>query len=90
MLGTIKRDLQSIVKEKCKHLSADSQRSYCSNSLMSCLLMAFEMAGKTKPVSYHQGREYLTITKLSQYKNKTKHTKYPHQVERLHKLVVLK
>jgi hypothetical protein len=26
------------------------------------------MAGKTKPVFSHQGREYLTITKLSQYK----------------------
>jgi hypothetical protein len=51
------------------------------------------MAGKTKPVSYHQGREYLTITKLFQYKkNKNTHThiKYPHQVERLHKLGVLK
>jgi hypothetical protein len=46
---------------------------------------------KTKPVSYHQGREYLTITKLSQYiKNKTKYTKYPHQVERSRKLGVLK
>ncbi len=41
MLGTIKKaDLQSIVKDKRKHLSADRQRSYCSNSLMSCLLMA--------------------------------------------------
>ncbi len=30
MLGTIKKaDLQSIVKNKCKHLSADCQRSYC-------------------------------------------------------------
>jgi hypothetical protein len=47
------------------------------------------MAGKTKLVSYHQGREYLTITKLSQYK-KNKHTKYPHQVERSRKLGVLK
>jgi hypothetical protein len=44
---------------------------------------------RTKPVSYHQGREYLTKTKLFQYK-KTKHTKYPHQVERLRKLGVLK
>jgi hypothetical protein len=33
--------------------------------------------------------EYPTITELSQYK-KTKHTKYPHQVERLRKLGVLK
>jgi hypothetical protein len=33
-----KTDLQSIVKEKCKHLSADCQRSYCkqlSNELPS-------------------------------------------------------
>jgi hypothetical protein len=30
MLGAIKKaDLQSIVKDKCKHLSADGQRSYC-------------------------------------------------------------
>jgi hypothetical protein len=29
MLGTIKKaDLQSIVKDKCKHLSAHCQRSY--------------------------------------------------------------
>ncbi len=47
------------------------------------------MAGKTKPVSYHQGREYLTITELSQYKKNT-HTKYPHQVERSRKLGELK
>jgi hypothetical protein len=43
------------------------------------------MAGKTKPD--HQGREYLTITELSQYK---KNTKYPHQVEMWRKLGVLK
>jgi hypothetical protein len=47
------------------------------------------MAGKTELVSYHQGREYPTTTKLSQYK-KTKHTKYPHQVERSRKLGILK
>ncbi len=30
MLGTKKKtDLQSIVKDKCKHLSANCQRSYC-------------------------------------------------------------
>jgi hypothetical protein len=30
MLGTIeKADLQSIVKDKCKHLTANCQRSYC-------------------------------------------------------------
>ena len=30
MLGTIKKaDLQSFVTDKCKHLSADRQRSYC-------------------------------------------------------------
>jgi hypothetical protein len=30
MLGTIKKaDLQSIVKDKWKHLSANHQRSYC-------------------------------------------------------------
>jgi hypothetical protein len=30
MLGTIKKaDLQLIVKDKCKHLSANHQRSYC-------------------------------------------------------------
>jgi hypothetical protein len=31
MLGTIKKkaDLQSFVKDKCKHLSADCQISYC-------------------------------------------------------------
>jgi hypothetical protein len=34
-----------------------------------------------------KGREYLTITELSQCK---KHTKYPHQVERSCKLEVLK
>jgi hypothetical protein len=32
MLGTIKKaDLQSIVKDKCTHLGANRQRSYCSN-----------------------------------------------------------
>ncbi len=35
----IKADLQSIVKDKCKHLSANPcQRSYCSFSLMSPFL----------------------------------------------------
>ncbi len=30
ILGTAKKaDLQSIVKDKCKHLSAERQRSYC-------------------------------------------------------------
>jgi hypothetical protein len=36
-----KADLQSIVKDNCKHLSANCQRSYCSFTLnMSCFLMA--------------------------------------------------
>jgi hypothetical protein len=36
-----KADLQSIVKDSCKHLSTNCQRSYCSFSLiMSHLLMA--------------------------------------------------
>jgi hypothetical protein len=35
-----KADLQSIAKDKCKHLSVDRQRSYCSASLMSGFLMA--------------------------------------------------
>ncbi len=36
-----KGDLQSIVRDKCKHLSADQQKSYCSYSRnMSCSLMA--------------------------------------------------
>ncbi len=36
-----KTDLQSIVKDKCKHLSANPwQRSYCSFSCMSCFLTA--------------------------------------------------
>jgi hypothetical protein len=36
-----KADLQSIVEDKCTHLSADlCQRSYCSFSLMSRLLTA--------------------------------------------------
>ncbi len=31
MLGTIKKaDLKSFVKDKCKHLRANRQRSYCS------------------------------------------------------------
>jgi hypothetical protein len=41
MLDTIQADLQSIVKDKGKHLSANHQRSYCSDSLMSSLLTAF-------------------------------------------------
>jgi hypothetical protein len=45
------------------------------------------MTGKTKLVSFQQRREYLTIAELSQG---NKHTKYPHQVERLLKLGVLK
>jgi hypothetical protein len=35
-----KTDLQSIVKDKCKHLSADPQRNYCSLSLMRHFLTA--------------------------------------------------
>jgi hypothetical protein len=50
-----KTDLQSIVKDKCKNLSADPcQRSYCSFSLMSRFLMAPSVTGKTKPVSFQQ------------------------------------
>jgi hypothetical protein len=45
------------------------------------------MAGKLSQSPFIKGREYLTMTKLSQCK---KHTKYPHQVERLRKLGVLK
>jgi hypothetical protein len=41
MLDTIQADLQSIAKDNCKHLNANHQRSYCSNSLMSSLLTAF-------------------------------------------------
>jgi hypothetical protein len=36
---------------------------------------------------FNKGREYLTIAEHSQCQ---KHTRYPHQVERLHKLGVLK
>ncbi len=37
-----KADLQSIVKENCKHLSADQQQQNCSFSgNMSCFLTAF-------------------------------------------------
>ncbi len=35
-----KTDLQSIVKDNCKHLKRQSSRSYCSFSLMSRFLMA--------------------------------------------------
>jgi hypothetical protein len=46
------------------------------------------MTGKLSWFSFNKGREYLTITKLSQCK---KYTRYPRQVERLRKLgVVLK
>jgi hypothetical protein len=48
-----KADLQTIVKDKCKHLSADHQRSYCSASLMSrFFLTGPKVTGKIKPVSF--------------------------------------
>jgi hypothetical protein len=61
-----KADLQSIVKNNCKHLSDNSQRSYCSFSLkMNCFLIASEVNGKLSRSPFNKGREYLTIAELS-------------------------
>ncbi len=48
-----KTDLQSIVKDNCKHLSADRQRIYCSFSLMSRFLDGTLGDSKINPVSFH-------------------------------------
>ncbi len=87
ILGTIKSRSPVNCQNNCKHLSADHQRSYCSNSLMSRLLTALQMAEKTKPVSFHQRKR---IPHHNRAFPVLKTHKYPHQVERSCKLGVLK
>jgi hypothetical protein len=70
ILGTIKKtDLQSFVKDKCKHLSADRQRSYCRTHKWVTSWRHFRWLEKLSRSPFIKGREYLTITKLSQCKN---------------------
>jgi hypothetical protein len=70
MLDTIKKQISSQLSKTIASISVPTVKEItASNSVMSCLLTALKMAGKTKPVSFDQGREYLTTTKLSQCKN---------------------
>ncbi len=72
-----KADLQSIVKDNCKHLSANCQRSYCS------FFIYYESPfdgtlddWKNKLVSFQWGGWTYTMAKLSQCQRYTRH---PHQ-----------
>jgi hypothetical protein len=68
MLGTIeKKQISSQLSKTNASISVPTVKEVTvSNSVMSCLVTALQMAGKTKLVSFDQGREYRTTTELSQ------------------------
>ncbi len=70
-----KADLQSIVRDNCKHLSVISKRSYCSYSRnISCSLMAPQVTGRPSRSHSNKRREYHpTMAKLSQCQKSTRH-----------------
>jgi hypothetical protein len=88
MLGTIKKQISSQLSKTNASISVPTIKEVtASNSLMSRLLTALQMAGKPKPASFHQRKR---IPHHNQAFPVLKTHKIPHQVERLRKLGVLK
>jgi hypothetical protein len=87
-----KADLQSIVKDNCKHLSANCQRSYCSFFILYELPFDGTLDGWSKSRSpFNERYEQHPMAKLSQCQRYTRNLgTLTKKVERLCRLGVLK